>query len=187
LRFIIKGFTTEEVVKGTYSCSTSPESLFSWPGVEILARTESVHGKVSTFDAGTILEKWLLQNNLRFNSFTKLEEMIFKAREVYKDCSMFALKKGVFIAEAKFEFGFDEKGKLFLVDEVLNPDCARFWLKEDFENKKCYEAYDKRILIEWLKKTWWGKRNVPPPKLTEEMIKKTSGRYETILRRIVLN
>lgn len=187
LRFIIKGCTTEEVAKGIYSGSTNLEGLFLWPGVEILARTESVNGKVSAFDAGNILDKWLLQNNLKFKPFVLLEEMIFKSREVYKSCSAFAIKKGVFVAEAKFEFGFDEKGKLFLVDEILNPDCARFWLKEDFENKRWDEFYDKRILIEWLKKMWWKKGNVPPPKLTQEMIKKMSGRYEIILKRIVFN
>jgi len=187
LRFIIKGCTTEEVTEGIYSGFTNPESLFLWPGVEILARTEDVSGKVSASDAGNILEKWLLKNNLKSESFKLLEEMMIKSREVYKACAKFAIKKGVFVAEAKFEFGFDEKGKLFLVDEILNPDCARFWLKEDFENKKRDEFYDKRILLEWLRKMWWKKGSIPPPKLTNEVIEKISGRYETILKRIAQN
>ena len=42
-------------------------------------------------------------------------------------------KRGIIIADTKFEFGLDENGKLYLIDEVLTPDSSRFWAIEDYQ------------------------------------------------------
>jgi phosphoribosylaminoimidazole-succinocarboxamide synthase len=46
-----------------------------------------------------------------------------KARDI-------ARKVGIIIADTKFEFGIDENGEIFLIDEVLTPDSSRFWPEE---------------------------------------------------------
>lgn len=40
---------------------------------------------------------------------------------LYTKASDFAAKKGIIIADTKFEFGLDEDNNLVLVDEVLTP------------------------------------------------------------------
>jgi hypothetical protein len=43
------------------------------------------------------------------------------AIELYTKASEYAAKKGIIIADTKFEFGLDENNQLVLVDEVLTP------------------------------------------------------------------
>ena len=41
-------------------------------------------------------------------------------------------ERGIILADTKFEFGQDPRGKLLLIDEVLTPDSSRFWPKETY-------------------------------------------------------
>lgn len=43
------------------------------------------------------------------------------AIELYTKASEYAAKKGIIIADTKFEFGLDENNQLSVVDEVLTP------------------------------------------------------------------
>ena len=52
--------------------------------------------------------------------------------EIYKSAADHALKKGIIIADTKFEFGrFGEN--IILCDEVLTPDSSRFWPMDDYQ------------------------------------------------------
>lgn len=182
LRFIVKGYAVEEKEDSIFQ---ELGVKFDDPFVEILARSDDLNGKVCYIEAGMVIKKWMVKNGFKKDPFDVLEFLIAKAKEIYTACSEFSIKKGVVIAEAKFEFGFDG-GDIVLVDEVLNPDCARFWLEEDFRLKKLDELYDKRILIKWLKEKWWTNK-CPPPRLSKEIIAEISSRYEVIRNRIFLN
>ena len=60
----------------------------------------------------------------------KGEEYAAKLKEytiaLYKKCADYALKKGIIIADTKFEFGLDESGNIVVGDEMLTPDSSRF-------------------------------------------------------------
>lgn len=47
------------------------------------------------------------------------------AVELYTKASEYAAKKGIIIADTKFEFGLDENNQLVLVDEVLTPGKSK--------------------------------------------------------------
>ena len=46
--------------------------------------------------------------------------------ELYQKAALYAVSKGVIIADTKFEFGLDGD-ELVLVDEIFTPDSSRFW------------------------------------------------------------
>lgn len=97
--------------------------------------------------------------------------------ELYKKCYKYAITKGIIIADTKFKFGIDEKGKLVLIDGLLTPDNSRFWLKSEYKAGEVQEAsLDKQNLLSTLKKSGW-KPHASIPELTQELINKNAKNY----------
>jgi len=94
-------------------------------------------------------------------SFEQLAQKIGAARaaevrdaaiRLYKAAAVYALTRGVVIADTKFEFGLDETGRLTLMDEALTPDSSRFWLADELAQGRI-AALDKQPLRDWLAST----------------------------------
>jgi phosphoribosylaminoimidazole-succinocarboxamide synthase len=99
--------------------------------------------------------------------------------EIYRKAADMAEKKGIIIADTKFEFGiFDDE--LIIIDEILTPDSSRFWSKKDYVPGKSQDSFDKQIVRDYLLTIDWDK-TPPGPELPDDIINKTSGRYEEIL------
>jgi phosphoribosylaminoimidazole-succinocarboxamide synthase len=115
------------------------------------------------------------------------------SREIYEAGRAIAARRGIIIADTKFEFGrvpaTGEKGsdKEILVDEVLTPDSSRFWPADSYEPGHGQPSFDKQPLRDYLDAErragrWDG--NYPPPRLPQEVIDATSERYLDIYRRL---
>lgn len=111
---------------------------------------------------------------------------------LYTAASEIALKKGIIIADTKFEFGLDESGRLVLMDEVLTPDSSRFWPIEGYEaafrEGRNPPSYDKQFVRDWLEQVRidgkpWGK-TPPAPPLPAEVIANTAAKYREALDRL---
>jgi phosphoribosylaminoimidazole-succinocarboxamide synthase len=107
---------------------------------------------------------------------------------LYKAASEIALKKGIIIADTKFEFGLDKQGQLVLMDEVLTPDSSRYWPVEGYQEGANPPSYDKQFLRDWLETATvngksWGKTK-PAPVLPQEVIEKTAAKYREALTRL---
>ncbi|MEN6310155.1 MAG: phosphoribosylaminoimidazolesuccinocarboxamide synthase [Acidobacteriota bacterium] len=100
--------------------------------------------------------------------------------ELYQKASLFALSKGIIIADTKFEFGLDG-GDLVLVDEIFTPDSSRFWPKAVYEPGKSQPSLDKQFVRDYLETTGWDK-NSAPPLLPDEIVARTSEKYLEIYR-----
>jgi len=119
-------------------------------------------------------------------------ELAAKIRDIsiaiYKAASEIALKKGIIIADTKFEFGLDKDGTLVLMDEVLTPDSSRYWPVEGYAEGRNPPSYDKQFLRDWLETATvdgkpWGK-TPPAPRLPKDVIEKTSAKYQEALTRL---
>jgi len=110
------------------------------------------------------------------------EKVRSSAIELYKKASEIADKKGIIIADTKFEFGIFN-GELILIDEVLTPDSSRFWPKNDYEIGRGQKSFDKQYVRDYLLSIKWGQKP-PAPKLPEEIIKKTSEKYVEALDKL---
>ena len=86
-----------------------------------------------------------------------------------------AAKRGIIIADTKFEFGLVD-GVVTLVDEVLTPDSSRFWPAATYEPGHGQLSFDKQYVRDWLEATGWDK-TPPPPALPADVIAKTSETY----------
>jgi phosphoribosylaminoimidazole-succinocarboxamide synthase len=104
---------------------------------------------------------------------------------VFKTASEIADKAGLILADTKFEFGTDpENGNMVLGDEVLTPDSSRYWDKAAYESGNRNESFDKQIVRNWLLENWDPESGTKPPRLTDEVISRTSSRYAELREKL---
>jgi phosphoribosylaminoimidazole-succinocarboxamide synthase len=99
---------------------------------------------------------------------------------VYAAAAAEAERKGVIIADTKFEFG-RLGGRIILIDEVLTPDSSRFWPKEGYRAGGPQPSFDKQFVRDYLESIRWDK-NPPPPPLPAEVIERTAEKYRMARR-----
>ena len=92
---------------------------------------------------------------------------------LYKKCAEYALKKGIIIADTKFEFGLDENGEVVLGDEMLTPDSSRFWPLEGYKAGQGQPSFDKQYVRDWLKENPESDYKLP-----QEVVDKTVAKYK---------
>lgn len=97
---------------------------------------------------------------------------------VYSRARDIAEKKGIIIADTKFEFGLNNN-ELILIDEILTPDSSRFWAIKTYKEGKAQDSYDKQIVRDYLLSLDWDK-TPPGPELPAEIVEKTAKRYQEI-------
>src|ERR671932_1427856 len=108
-------------------------------------------------------------------------------RRVYGRGRELALRRGIIIADTKFEFARLGDGTVALVDEVMTPDSSRFWPAEGYAPGRPQPSFDKQPLRDYLERErtagrWNGE--APPPPLPEEVVRATSARYREVYRRL---
>ena len=115
------------------------------------------------------------------------EPLALKIRDItiklYKHASDFAAKRGIIIADTKFEFGLDDHGQLHLMDEVLTPDSSRFWPADQWREGMNPPSYDKQYVRDWLETQPWDK-TAPAPRLPVEVIEGTAAKYREALEKL---
>lgn len=109
----------------------------------------------------------------------KSERLRDLSLSIYSRARDIAEKKGIIIADTKFEFGLLDE-EIILIDELLTPDSSRFWSKKDYRVGQGQDSYDKQIVRDYLLTLEWDKRP-PGPHLPEDIIRKTSQRYREIM------
>ena len=115
------------------------------------------------------------------------EELERLSRHIYERGRELAARRGIIIADTKFEFGHDHRGNILLIDEVLTPDSSRFWPADRYAPGRSQPSFDKQPLRDYLDGErragrWNGE--APPPPLPPEVVHATSERYLDAFRRI---
>ncbi len=116
------------------------------------------------------------------------EPLALRIREVsltlYARAAAYAGTRGILIADTKFEFGLDEAGTLYLMDEVLTADSSRFWPADSYQVGISPPSFDKQYVRDYLESlTGWGK-TAPPPALPREVVERTAAKYREALQRL---
>ncbi|MDQ2626445.1 MAG: phosphoribosylaminoimidazolesuccinocarboxamide synthase [Actinomycetota bacterium] len=105
----------------------------------------------------------------------------------YVQAADHALKKGIIIADTKFEFGADEHGNLLLADEVFTPDSSRYWPADHYQAGVVQDSFDKQFVRNWLtspESGWDRAGDQAPPALPDDIIAATRARYIEAYERI---
>ncbi len=120
--------------------------------------------------------------NISFKEMKKIvgdDELAQKVKntslKLYQKASLYALSKGIIIADTKFEFGLD-RDDLILVDEIFTPDSSRFWPLQSYKPGKSQASLDKQFVRDYLLSSSWDRNSVPPP-LPSQIIEQTAARY----------
>jgi phosphoribosylaminoimidazole-succinocarboxamide synthase len=98
--------------------------------------------------------------------------------EVYSLARDLAEKKGIIVADTKFEFGMFNN-ELIFIDEVLTPDSSRFWSSRTYQPGKGQDSYDKQLVRDYLLTLDWN-QTYPGPVLPDNIVEKTIARYKEI-------
>jgi len=109
------------------------------------------------------------------------EQVRRTALALYAFAAEYALKRGIIIADTKFEFGVDGHQRLVLIDEVLTPDSSRFWPVASYRPGTSPPSFDKQFVRDYLETLDWNKR-APAPTLPPDVVQKTSEKYLEALR-----
>ena len=124
-------------------------------------------------------------------SFEKMKELVGGgvaeqleefSLNVYRTASEYAQKRGIIIADTKFEFGL-LNSEIILIDELLTPDSSRFWPADKYEPGTSQPSFDKQFVRDYLNSTGWDK-NSTPPQLPDEVITETQRKYKEAYEKI---
>lgn len=126
--------------------------------------------------------------NITFDQMTEVtgaplaEQIRAISVELYRHAGDYAATRGILIADTKFEFGQDEEGRLYLMDEVLTPDSSRFWPADQYRVGVSPPSFDKQFVRDYLETVkGWDKR-APPPPLPDDVVQATAGRYREAMK-----
>ncbi len=133
--------------------------------------------------------------NIGFDRMCELvgDSMAIQVRDasmrLYAEAAEIARKKGMLIADTKFEFGLDSDGTLTLMDEVLTPDSSRFWPVEGYAEGVIPSSFDKQFVRDWLEQATvsgrpWNKQ-APAPTLPANVVSRTAAKYREALDRLL--
>jgi len=102
---------------------------------------------------------------------------------LYTYASDYAAKRGIIIADTKFELGTDADGRLILGDEALTPDSSRFWPADSYQPGRGQPSFDKQFVRDYCETLGWDKTD-PGPELPTEVVAGTRGRYVEAFERL---
>jgi len=102
---------------------------------------------------------------------------------IYERAAEYALSRGIIIADTKFEFGLDNDGGLYLIDEVITPDSSRFWPVDRYQTGISPPSFDKQFVRDYLDTLDWDK-TAPGPDLPVDVLEQTSAKYQEAYNRL---
>jgi phosphoribosylaminoimidazole-succinocarboxamide synthase len=102
--------------------------------------------------------------------------------EIYQQASDRAAKRGIIIADTKFEFGLIGN-ELIWIDEALTPDSSRFWPADQYEPGKVQPSFDKQYVRDYLERVGWNKQ-APGPDLPADVVKATQIKYREAYEKV---
>ncbi len=105
--------------------------------------------------------------------------------DIYVKALTYAGEKGIILADTKFEFGMIG-GEIKTIDEMLSPDSSRFWPADEYDAGRGQRSFDKQYIRDYLDEVGWD-HNPPPPDLSDEVVRKSFGRYKEAYDRLFPN
>lgn len=110
----------------------------------------------------------------------RAEQLRDETLRIYSAAAKIAEKKGIILADTKFEFGLDSEGNLVLGDEVLTPDSSRYWPADTYTEGIVQPSFDKQYVRNWLtseESGWDVESETQPPVLPDDIVAATRLRY----------
>jgi phosphoribosylaminoimidazole-succinocarboxamide synthase len=127
-----------------------------------------------SISAAQIVDQGLIDKK----TWDKLEKIVFA---LFERGTEIASRNGVILVDTKYELGLDDKGEIYLIDEIHTPDSSRYWIKETFESMiamdKEPENIDKEFLRLWFKEHCDPYKDKVLPPAPDDLVIELSSRY----------
>ena len=153
--------------KGLRECEALPEPIFTPATKAESGHDENISFAAMAKEVGDGVAKELRERSI----------------DVYQRAAEHAARKGILLADTKFEWGHLPTGELILIDEVLTPDSSRFWPADSYRPGSSPPSYDKQFVRDWLEASGWDK-NSPPPSLPDDVVRRTRDKYLEAFERL---
>jgi phosphoribosylaminoimidazole-succinocarboxamide synthase len=162
--------------KGTVAGVSQPSGLqlasaFPQPVFTPASKADSGHDENLTWEQ--------FEQSVGPNRAVRLKELSIS---LYRRGTQHAQRRGIIIADTKFEFGI-RNGQILLIDECLTPDSSRFWPASSYQPGVNPPSYDKQFVRDYLESIEWDKRD-PAPMLPLEVVEKTAHKYREALENL---
>jgi phosphoribosylaminoimidazole-succinocarboxamide synthase len=91
-----------------------------------------------------------------------------------------AARRGLILADTKYEFGIDAGGAIVLADEIHTPDSSRYWIAATYPDRfaagRRPDSFDKDFVRAWVSERC-DPYSEPIPEIPSELIEQTSRVY----------
>jgi len=145
--------------EGLVESDKLPEPLFTPTTKAVTGHDEAITEEQMRKQFGDELTETLKNASLNIYNFAERE----------------ARKKGIIIADTKFEFGI-LNGEVILIDELLTPDSSRFWPVDNYKRGGPQKSFDKQFVRDFMISIGWDK-NPPAPEVPEDVVRETTKKY----------
>lgn len=186
IEFIVRGYITgsmwklykndgslsicgESIPKGLRNCEKLPAPLFT----PTTKAPKGMHDENITFDMMVKIIEVAGMGGIR--EAEKLRDYCLK---LYAFMAAYCEKRGIILADTKFEFGVDEDGNIYLADEVGTPDSSRFWPMDLYQIGQEQPSMDKQIIRDWVAENKTADN--PHPRVPQIILDQTGEKYEQI-------
>lgn len=119
----------------------------------------------------------------------ELQKIEATALKLFERGQKIAKKLGLILVDTKYEFGKDDKGNIYLIDEVHTPDSSRYWYLSTY--RECIEKGEepvplsKEFVRQWLiDYGFQGNKGQKMPKFSKKFIKSISDRYLELFKQM---
>lgn len=147
--------------KGLQQAQQLPEAIY----------TPSTKAAVDQHDENVSFEK-----TVELLGLPMAEKIRDTSLKLYKEAAEYARERGIIIADTKFEFGVDDQGMLYLIDEALTPDSSRFWPADQYQIGISPPSFDKQYVRDYLETLDWNK-TAPGPHLPQDVLAHCAAKY----------
>ena len=137
-----------------------------------------------------ISKEEIIKNGLL--SIDQYEEIESVTKKLFFRGSEIANERGLILVDTKYEFGYTDKGKLVLIDEIHTPDSSRYFYQDSYEenlnNNKPQKQLSKEFFRQWLiDNDFSGKEGETLPAISDDKVEEVSNRYIELYEGIIGN
>ena len=137
-----------------------------------------------------ISKEEIIKNGLL--SVDQYEEIESVTKKLFFRGSKIANERGLILVDTKYEFGYTDKGKLVLIDEIHTPDSSRYFYQDSYEenlnNNKPQKQLSKEFFRQWLiDNDFSGKEGETLPAISDDKVQEVSNRYIELYEGIIGN
>jgi phosphoribosylaminoimidazole-succinocarboxamide synthase len=118
------------------------------------------------------------------------EQLKTYTHALFKRGTEFAAGKGLILVDTKYEFGKDENGRIFLIDEIHTPDSSRYFYADGYAERQAagkeQKQLSKEFVRQWLiEHGFQGQHGQRVPLMTDDFVNAVSERYIELYESIV--